>query len=336
MIPTLNEERYIGECVRSLLEQDYPADRMEILVVDGRSDDRTREIVEEISAASPNVRLVDNPRRITPAALNLAIDAARGEVITRIDAHCRYREDYVRLCVETLLETGADNVGGSLITHPGADTTLGHAIVHVQTSRFGMGGAQFRLAEARGGWVDTVPFGTYRRDIFDRVGRFDEDLLRNQDNEFNSRILASGGKIYLNPEIRLHYYSRPTLRGFLRMLSKNALYHWLVLRKTPGAFRLRHMAPALFVAVLILSAAGGLLWPLIWWMGGAVLGLYLLADLAASVQIARREGLRFLAVMPWVFLLCHLRYGLSTWAGFWRFMIFGRTGRSAAGEKAGR
>ena len=336
IVPTFNEEKHIRACLETLRAQDYDPDRLEILIADGRSDDRTREIVREVAEQDSRVKLLDNSKRVTPCALNVALAASTGDVIVRIDAHCEYPGDYVSRLVRLLDETGADNVGGAWVTLPGAETTMAHAIVYAQTSRFGLGGARYRLGGGEGGYVDTVPFGTFRREVFDRVGTFDEELLRNQDNELNSRIIASGGKIYFDPEIKIRYFSRPTLRGFLRMLGKNGLYHWLVLRKTPKAFRLRHMVPAAFVLALLAAAVGGILWTPLWWAGACVLGVYTLGATLAAGQIACKHGLKYLPVMLCVFFLSHLQYGLSTWAGFFKFVVFGRDGSSGEGAQAGR
>ena len=336
IVPTLNEERFIGDCLRSLLKQDYPDDCIEILVSDGRSNDKTREVVAEIAQEHACIQIVDNPQRVTPCALNTAIGVAKGSVIVRMDAHCEYPNDYVSRCVQLLQETGADNVGAGLITLPGAETTMAHAIVYAQTSRFGMGGARYRMESGKPGYVDTVPFGAYRREVFDRIGLFDEELLRNQDNEFNSRIIANGGKIYFDPSIRLKYFSRPTLKGFLRMLWKNGLYHWLVLRKNPKAFRLRHMAPSFFLLVLLTALTGGFFWKPLWLFGGLVLATYLAGATAATLQIAVQHGPKYLFVMPCVFFLSHICYGLSTWLGLFKFVVFGGHGRSGQGLQAGR
>jgi len=336
IVPTLNEERFIGDCLRSLLQQDYPGDCIEILVSDGRSNDRTRDVVTEIAQECERIQIVDNPQRVTPCALNTALAVAKGSVIVRIDAHCEYPNDYVSRCVQLLQETGADNVGGAWITLPGAETMIAHAIVYAQTSRFGMGGAKYRRESAKPGYVDTVPFGTYRREIFDRIGLFDEELLRNQDNEFNSRIIANGGKIYFDPSIKLKYFSRPTLKGFLRMLWKNGLYHWLVLRKNPKAFRLRHMIPSFFLLVLLTTLMGGFFWKPLWLVGGLTLVTYLAGAMTAASQIAVQHGAKYLFVMPCVFFLSHIWYGVSTWLGLFKFVIFGRQGRSGQGLHAGR
>jgi glycosyltransferase involved in cell wall biosynthesis len=336
VIPSLNEQQYMARCLESLLAQDYPIELMEILICDGRSTDRTRDIVAEFTARHPQVKLLDNPRKITPCALNTGIRASRGDAVVRIDAHCEYPTNYVSTCVQVLQESGADNVGGSLITLPGADTTMAKAIVLIQTSRFGLGGARYRLGGGKAGPADTVAFGTFRRSIFDKAGLYDEELLRNQDVELNTRILKAGGRIHYDPRIQLKYYSRPTLGSFVKMLSKNGLYTCLVIQKTPSAFRLRHTVPAIFLLVLVATALGGFLWHKLWLAMSLVLGMYLLCAAGVSLAIAMRHGLRFLFVMPLVFLVSHLAYGAATWQGFFKFIIKGRSGAEGQGHSAGR
>jgi hypothetical protein len=168
------------------------------------------------------------------------------------------------------------------------------------------------------------------------VGLYDEELLRSQDNELNNRILASGGKIYFDPSLQFEYYSRPTLTGFLAMLRKNALYHWLVMRKTPQGFRWRYMIPAFFLLFMVMTAAGGFLWRPLWHAGLGVFALYALGALVSSVQVARKHGFRYLFVMPWVFLLCHIHYGFATWKGFVEFGLLRRSGTAGGGNQTGR
>ena len=224
VMPCRNEAAYIGPCLDSVLATDYPLDRMEVLVADGRSDDGTREIVERCAAQHPCVRLLDNPARITPAALNTAIRVATGDVIIRMDAHGVYPRDYVPRLVRALEETGADNVGGVVITLPADDTPSARAIALAFSHPLGVGNAYFRIGVAGPRWVDTVPFGCFRRELFDRVGMFDEEMVRNQDDEFNLRLIGHGGRILLLPDVVARYYARRSLgavarRGRSRLLS---------------------------------------------------------------------------------------------------------------------
>ena len=201
--PIYNEERYIGTCVESILAQDFPKEELEVIFADGMSSDRTREIVADYAARYPWIRLIDNPERIVPTALNRAIEASHGDIIMRLDAHATYPANYFSRLTEALRELKADNVGGVCVTLPAAETDRARAIADVLSSRFGMGNSQFRVGADRVMVVDTVPFGCWPREVFDRIGMFDPDLVRNQDDEFNGRLTKSGGLIYLVPDVEI-------------------------------------------------------------------------------------------------------------------------------------
>src|SRR5688572_7628844 len=195
ILPCRNEARYIGPCLDSILAGAYPADLLEILVVDGHSTDETRALVKDYAARHPQVRLLDNPARIVPTALNIGIRAATGDVIARMDAHVIYPPEYLPRLVAALEESGADNVGGCVITLPADGTATAQAIAIALGQPFGVGNSHFRIGSPKARFVDTVPFGCFRRELFNRVGMFDEELVRNQDDEFNARIISRGGKI---------------------------------------------------------------------------------------------------------------------------------------------
>jgi succinoglycan biosynthesis protein ExoA len=249
VIPTRNEEQTIAGCLGAVLAQDYPAGCMEVLVVDGRSTDRTRAIVAELAAIAPRsrVQLLDNPHRIASTALNIGIRAARGEIIARVDGHTILARDYLRRCVETLVVTGADNVGG--LMRPQGHGYAGTCIALATRSRLGIGNSRFHYDE-RGGEAETVYLGCFRRSIFERVGLFDEGLVRNQDDELNDRIVAAGGRIWLSPHIRSTYVGRSSFRALWRQYYQYGYWKVRVLRRHPGARRLRHLAPAALVASL--------------------------------------------------------------------------------------
>lgn len=211
VVPCRNETEYIRPLLDSILANTYPRDRLEVLIVDGMSDDGTRAVIAEYVARHPVIRLLDNPKRITPCALNLGISRARGTIIVRMDAHASYPPNYVADLVDWLERTGADNVGGAWVTLPGGDTATARAIAAALSHPFGIGNARYRLGTTELREVDTVPFGCFRRDVFDRVGLFDEELVRNQDDEFNFRLLRAGGRILLVPGVVSHYYARRTL-----------------------------------------------------------------------------------------------------------------------------
>jgi len=320
VIPVRNEERFIGRCLESVFAQDCDMSAVEVVVVDGRSADRSREIVKGFAARHPNLKLVDNPRRHVPAAMNLGIQSCTGELIIRLDAHGEYARDYVRRCVETAVRTGAELVGGILIVQPGADTLMARTIQVFQGHRLGMGGASHRVGGHEGP-ADTVPFGCFRRDALAQVGLFDERLIRSQDNEMVARIQAAGGQVWFNPQIINYYYARPTLRGWLGMLYINGSWHTYLMRILPSAFRLRYLVPLAFVLIVCGGALAGLVWPPAWWAAAATLGSHLVLSLLASVQLASRHGWDLMLTLPWFFPLCHLWYGAATFMGMFRYCL---------------
>jgi len=315
IIPAYNEERYIGGCLRSLLRGAYPHDCWEIIIADGMSTDRTREEIRKVSMESPvPIIVIDNPRRVTPRALNLAIGRARGEVIIRVDAHTEYGDDYVARCVQTLRESGAANVGGPMDTRPGADTPMARAIALAMAHPFGVGNSAFRTqTEARE--VDTVPFGCFRCEVFQQVGLFDERLWRNQDFEMNQRIRKAGGRLWLDPRLHSAYYSRATLSALMRHAWINGFWNALSHALHPYSFCLRHALPVAFVlgltaamaASALALATGTVFWrvvALVLWLPYV---LYLALDLVVSLRLGRtgRERAALLVTFP----AFHLWYG---------------------------
>jgi glycosyltransferase involved in cell wall biosynthesis len=329
ILPIRNEAAHIERCLEAVLNQDYPSDRMEVLVVDGMSTDGTREMVREIIArqGKPDTRcpvsrppspviLLDNPSGIVPTALNIGLRQACGEVIIRVDGHCQIARDYVRRCVEVLRETGADNVGG--LQRAVGETMVGCAIALATGSPFGVGNARFHYG-ARSGWVDTVYLGAYRRGVFERVGLFDEEMVRNQDDEFNFRLIQAGGKIWLDPTIRSVYYCRPSLRGLWRQYFQYGFYKVRVIQKRRAIPSWRHLVPSAFVLGL---AGSGLLAALthqpLWAFSIAL--PYGLANSMATAWTARRDR-RALALLPLAFATLHVAYGLGFLWGLWSWGV---------------
>jgi glycosyltransferase involved in cell wall biosynthesis len=315
IMPIRNEEDAIGDALESVLTQDIRPDRVEVLVVDGRSTDRTRDVVEAIAAADPRVRLLDNPAETVPTALNLGLAEATGEVIVRVDGHCVLPGDYLTRCLDLLDETGADCVGGMIATR--GTTPVARAIATAQSSPFGVGGAAFRTGRAVPGAVDTLAFGAYRREVFDRLGGFDEDLVRNQDDEFNLRITEGGGVIWLDPALVTTYTSRATLAGLWRQYFEYGLYKVRVAQKHRRVPSWRHGVPLAFVLALLVTAVRSVVRrdprPL-----AAVLIPYLVATGVASVSAARGDP-DVLPLLPPAYATLHLAYGTGTLAGLWRF-----------------
>jgi glycosyltransferase involved in cell wall biosynthesis len=262
--------------------------------------------------------MIDNPERIVSTGLNRGIAEAKGEIIIRMDAHAEYPPNYVSRLVTVLRETNADNVGGVFDIRPGGDGVLARALARATASPFGIGNARYRLASGGIEAVDTVPFGCYRRDVFDRVGLFDEQLVRNQDDEFNARLLKHGGSILLVPDVKIAYYARPTLEKMCRMFYQYALFKPLVMKKLGYPATLRQLCPPALVVTLAVLAVGSLAVPALWGLLAAILAVYALAALWFAAAQARRDGeWRYLLVMPAVFFCIHLSYG---W-GFLRGLV---------------
>lgn len=320
VIPCRNEERFIGACLDSVLATSYPEDRLEVLVVDGMSEDGTRATVGGYVRRHPCVRLLVNPKKITPAALNIGITAARGEIIIRMDAHSLFPAHYIPACVDYLERTGAEVVGGPIETRPAADTLIARSIALVTSHPFGVGDSKFRTS-AKEGYVDTVPFGAYRREVFARVGLFDERLARNQDNELSSRILRSGGRIYLTRVLTAQYYNQATLRGLLRQAVRTGMWNVVTLRANPAAFRWRHFIPFWFVVVGLALGSAALVIPRTAPLFVALVATYGILAIGASLQLALRSGAVYLGSLPWMFFIYHVSYGTGSVIGILRMAL---------------
>lgn len=319
VMPVRNEAGFIARSLGCVLAQDYPSDRMEVIVADGMSDDGTRELVHAAARRDRRVRLVDNKGRIAPTALNAALAGARGTIIVRVDGHTEIASDYVRQCVLELERTGADNVGGRMEAE--GSGAVRRAIAAATSSPFGVGGARFHYSKAEE-WVDTVYLGAWRRATFDNLGLFDEELVRNQDDEFNYRLRAAGGRILLSPRIHSRYYGRSSLSSLARQYFQYGFWKVRVLQKHPLQMRLRQFVPPLFVLALIATSALVLAFPAAPATRLLVLGLaaiYLLADAAAAVVETRRQGASP-ALLALVFPILHVAYGTGFLAGLVRFM----------------
>lgn len=309
IIPCRNEERYIAKCLDSLLSSTYPKEAMEILVVDGISDDATRRIVGEYAAAHPIIRLIDNPERATPHALNLGITQGNGEFIVILSAHGDYPQDYFEKLISESIRLDAACTGGVLSTRTVSDTPTAAAIINVLEDRLGTG-SRFRSGVTTVEEVDTVAFGCYRRDAFEKFGLFDERLIRNQDIELNKRILRGGGKIYLIPEVTCTYYARETYAGLARNNYQNG--YWNILTPyythTLRSLSLRHFVPLLFVLGLIVPTLLALLYPPFLCISGTLLGIYLGIIAVRSAQIKKNTTwLHQIAA----FVVLHFSYGFG-------------------------
>lgn len=309
-----NEERYIGRCLKSILENDYPKQEIEILVADGRSSDRSKQIVEEFARRHSQIHLIDNPELVVPTGLNAAIRQSSGRYIVRMDAHSEYSSNYISACVRELEKGNADVVGGRLITQPGAQTLVAQAIALLSQHPFGVGNSGFRLGW-QGRYVDTVPFGAFRREVFDRVGLFREGLIRHQDFELNARIRNSGGKIFLSPDIFLTYYNLPSISRLFNRAFRDGLWVARAWIRYPITFCYRHCAPLALFLALVLPLLLSPVIPFLAYLSVAVATAYLLLLLASSIQIGVRHGFRMLILMPFLFLGFHIACGVGLLSG---------------------
>jgi succinoglycan biosynthesis protein ExoA len=285
------------------------------------SDDGTREVLERIAARTSQVRVIDNPQRFKPFAVNAGIRAARGRYIAIMDAHNRYAPDYLRRSLEVLEESGADNVGGSMLTD--ADSLVQRAIAAAHHSPFSVGGARWHNPDYEGP-ADTVYGGVYRHEVFERIGLFDEELVRNHDDEFNVRLKRSGGQIWQSPRIRSWYTPRGSLRALFRQYTQYGYWKVRVIEKHRVPASVRHIIPGVFVLSLLLLPVISLWVPLATWCWLWLVALYFACSVTASVVAAYGKGRKLLVLLPLVFVCYHFGYGLGFIRGMWDFLILRR------------
>ncbi len=275
IMPVRNEGAYIERSLGSVLDQDYPAGLMEVIVADGRSDDDTREVFARLAAGHPNMIMIDNPGKFVATGLNRSVRISRGEIIVRVDGHCEIAPDYVSNCVRHLLAGGIAGVGGPMETI--GETAIAQTIAVAMSSKFGVGGSSFRTVKDRNMFVSTVPFPAYwRKDVL-AAGPFDEELVRNQDDEYNYRLVASGKKILLAADVHSRYYSRSSLKSLWRQYYQYGFYKVRVMQKHPHQMSIHHFMPALLVAGLAVSIPLALFSSIGHLMLAVIIGLYLIS-----------------------------------------------------------
>ncbi len=325
IIPCFNEEKTIAGVLQAIHEQDFPNAELEVIIADGLSSDGTRAAIAAFQAAHPDlpVRIVDNPRRLIPTALNLAIAAARGEVILRLDAHCVPQPGYIARSLEALQAGRGWNVGGVWQIAPGGPGWLAAAIAAAAAHPLGVGDALYRYAtEAQE--VDTVPFGAFRRTLIAEIGGFDESLHSNEDYEFNTRIRAAGGKVWLDPQIRSLYYARSSLPALASQYARYGYWKLRMLRRYPDSLRWRQAGPPAFVLILLGLSLGGVWFPWLHKLLLAQVVSYILLLLAAAAERAiRARDIGLLLGMPLAMATMHISWG---WA-FLRSLLGALLGR---------
>ncbi len=321
IVPCLNEQATIRLLLEAIYAQTYPRPDLEVVIADGMSTDGTRAEIAAFAAAHPDlaVTVVDNPPGSIPAALNRAMQQARGDILLRLDAHSMPYPDYVERCVADLEAGLGENVGGVWEIRPGGPGWLAESIAAAAAHPLGAGDALYRHA-TRPAYVDTVPFGAFKRELLALVGFFDESLLTNEDYEFNVRLRRSGGRIWLDPAIRSVYLARPTLGALARQYFRYGFWKWRMLRRYPGSLRWRQGLPPLFVLSLLGGALLAVFLPLFRPLLAAEILLYAAVLLAAGLQAAWQRRKIFLAVgLPAAIAVMHLAWG----TGFLSSMIKG-------------
>jgi len=319
LMPVRNEADFIRRSLGAVLEQDYPQELMEVIVIDGMSTDATREIVGEIAETDSRVRLLDNPKQIAPTALNIGTRESKGEIVIRVDGHCEIAKDYVSRCVEHLENGEADGVGGPIETI--GEGFVAKAIAIAMSSKFGVGGSAFRTIDDQNILVDTIAFPAYKKSVIETAGGYDEEMVRNQDDEYNFRLRKMGFKLLLASDVRSRYHSRATMGKVISQFAQYGFWKVRVLQKHPRQMSLRHFIPSIFVISLLVSLVSTFFSPFGMILFGVVFGSHLLLNLSFSLSAASREGVSFLLLLPFTFLAIHLSYGIGMLTGFLRFMM---------------
>jgi glycosyltransferase involved in cell wall biosynthesis len=321
IVPCRNEERHIADCMKSILAQETVPGGIEIIVADGMSTDRTREILMLFAKDNGHIRVVDNPGGIVSTGLNAAILVARGKIIIRMDAHAIYAKDYIRQCIEVLRQTGADNVGGHRIIL--AFGYVQQAILAAYQSQFAIGLARYHNPHFEG-YVDTVPYGCWPREVFDRIGLFDEQLVRNQDDEFNLRLTRTGGTIWQSQRIQSWYVPRGSLMNLFRQYRQYGYWKVPVIVKHKLPSTLRQLVPGSFAGLLLILLPISPWWSPAAWMCLFLLSAYLALAVVMSTVTAFRTGWKTLPILPAIYFCFHFGYAIGFLRGTWDFLILRR------------
>jgi len=315
IVPCYNEQATIRLLLDAIRQQSVPVADMEVVIADGLSEDNTREVIAAFQKEYPEllVRVVDNPKRFIPQGVNCALKAAQGEYVVRLDGHSVPARDYVERCLADLQAGRGENVGGVWEIRAQGAGLIQRAIAVAAAHPFGVGDALYRYS-TQPGYVDTIPFGAFRREVFDRFGMFDESLLSNEDYEFNARLRKQGGRIWLNPQIRSVYYARPDLKSLAKQYWRYGYWKFRMLRRYPQTLRWRQALPPVFVLSLVVLLALAVFSPLARAALGLELVLYALVLILGMAAAARRENdWRLLLAVPVAIATMHISWGAGLW-----------------------
>ena len=319
-----NEKKFIGKCLDSIIAQGYSKDKIEVLVIDGMSEDGTRKIIGKYTEKYSFIKLLDNPKKNTPCALNIGIKNSKGEVILIMGAHAIYQNDYVSKCVKYLYEYNADNVGGVWKIVPRSNTIVGRSIALASSSFFGGGNAYYRTGNFKEPkWVDTVFGGCYKKGIFDKIGYFNENLVRSQDIEFNLRLKKAGYKTLLVPDIIVYYYTRSTLKEVFNHRFKDGIWAVVPFKYSEIVpVSIRSLVPLIFVLSLVITALLGIFFKLVLALFLSITTTYFLANCYFSAKITYSEkNWRYFFVLIFTFAILHFSYGLGSVVGLAKVLV---------------
>lgn len=330
IIPCRNEERFIGKCLDSIIANDYPKDnhypkdKLEVLIVDGMSNDGTREVIKGYLEQYPFIRILDNPKKITPVAMNIGITKAKGDFVVMINSHAIIDRNFLKNGIECIQKTNANAVGGRLNTINEGEGIMAKAIPLSTDSIFGAGGRRYRSRNEEGFVSDTLPYCIYPKEVFTKIGLIDEELIRDQDEEFNYRLIKSGGKIFYSPSIKSLLHLRPNLPKLWHQHLQYGYFKVRVAQKVGTILTWRQLIPCIFVTTLLIAGILSILLKPFVWLFLVVLLPYIITNLGFSFFIAIKNGLKLFVVLPLVFAVLHFSYGLGYLMGIWDFIILRR------------
>ena len=325
ILPIFNEEKTIEATLDSIITQ-KTSHLFEILIADGRSNDNTRNIIEKKRKIFSRIKLIDNKKKIVSVGFNLALSISRGNIIIRVDGHSKIDENFIENCIKVFNQVNADCVGGP--TKHLSSSNIGNIIRIAQTSDFGSGGVRFRKGISTGQYVNTVAFGAYKRSVFKKIGGYDEELIRNQDDELNSRLIQNNGKIWIDPSIKSSYYTRSSLFSFAKQYFQYGFYKVRVMQKRGSVSSIRHIVPSIFVSIFLtffilryLNIQNSLI--------DLVMIIYFTFNMVFSLKFTFKNNF---SLISWIslfftYFIMHFSYGLGTLIGFIYYLFKWRSNK---------